>query len=78
MQIRYLTERIYERVWGYEAEGDSGVVKEHIRKNTLKSFILQLRANDYNIETVWGVGLQMESLKRSIIIIYRFVNSFCY
>ncbi len=25
-------ERIYEAVWGLDAEGDSGVIKEHIRK----------------------------------------------
>ncbi len=46
-------ERIYERVWGYEAEGDSGVVKEHIRK--IRSKLHKITGNDY-IETVWGVG----------------------
>ncbi len=46
-------ERIYERVWGYEAEGDSGVVKEHIRK--IRSKLHAITGNDY-IETVWGVG----------------------
>ena len=46
-------ERIYERVWGYDAEGDSGVVKEHIRK--IRSKLQQVTGNDY-IETVWGVG----------------------
>lgn len=46
-------ERIYERVWGYDAEGDSGVVKEHIRKIRLK--LQKFTGNDY-IETVWGVG----------------------
>ncbi|MFR8338592.1 MAG: helix-turn-helix domain-containing protein [Eisenbergiella massiliensis] len=25
-------ERIYERIWGYDAEGSSTVVAEHIRK----------------------------------------------
>ena len=46
-------ERIYERVWGYEAEGDSGVVKEHIRK--IRSKLHKITGNDY-IETVRGVG----------------------
>lgn len=46
-------ERIYERVWGYEDEGDSGVVKEHIRK--IRSKLHTITGNDY-IETVWGVG----------------------
>ena len=44
-------ERIYERVWGYEAEGDSGVVKEHIRK--IRSKLHTITGNDY-IETVWN------------------------
>lgn len=46
-------ERIYERVWGYEAEGDSGVVKEHIRK--IRAKLQKITGNDY-IATVWGVG----------------------
>lgn len=46
-------ETIYEKLWGYDGEGDSIVVKEHIRKirNKLSSY------TDKNyIETVWGVG----------------------
>lgn len=46
-------ERIYEAVWGYDAEGDSGVVKEHIRK--IRAKLRQTAGRDY-IETVWGVG----------------------
>lgn len=46
-------ETIYEKLWGFDSEGDSIVVKEHIRKirNKLSAF------TDKNyIETVWGVG----------------------
>ena len=46
-------ERIYETVWGLNASGDSGVVKEHIRKIRQK---LQSVAGEDYIETVWGVG----------------------
>ncbi len=46
-------DRIYEAVWGLEAEGDSGVIKEHIRKIRQK---LQDAAGKEYIETVWGVG----------------------
>ena len=46
-------ERIYEQVWGYDAEGDSSVVKEHIRK--IRAKFQKNTGNDY-IETVWGVG----------------------
>ena len=46
-------ETIYEKLWGYDGEGDSIVVKEHVRKirNKLSAY------TDKNyIETVWGVG----------------------
>lgn len=46
-------ERIYELIWGYDSEGDSSVVAEHIRRIRSK-----LTANDSKqyVETVWGVG----------------------
>lgn len=46
-------ESIYERVWGYDAEGNSDVIKEHIRKIRIK--LHEMTGKDY-IETVWGVG----------------------
>lgn len=46
-------ERIYEAVWGVDAEGDSNVVKEHIRK--IRSKLRAAAGRDY-IETIWGVG----------------------
>ncbi|MDE5589300.1 MAG: response regulator transcription factor [Acetatifactor sp.] len=46
-------ERMYEAVWGYDAEGDSSVVKEHIRK--IRAKFRDITEHDY-IETVWGVG----------------------
>lgn len=51
--IVFERETIYEKLWGYEGEGDSIVIKEHIRKirNKLSAY------TDKNyIETVWGVG----------------------
>ena len=46
-------ERIYELVWGYDSEGDSSVVAEHIRRirNKIASY-----TDMVFIETVWGVG----------------------
>lgn len=46
-------ERIYERVWGYDSEGESSVVPEHIRRirNELASY-----TQTHYIETVWGCG----------------------
>lgn len=46
-------EKIYEKVWGLSAVGDSSVVKEHIRKIRQK---LQAATGQDYIETVWGVG----------------------
>jgi len=44
---------IYEKLWGYDREGDSIVVKEHIRKIRNK---LSVYTDKNYIETVWGVG----------------------
>lgn len=46
-------ETIYEKLWGYDGNGDSVVIKEHIRKirNKLTNY-----TNKNYIETVWGVG----------------------
>ena len=46
-------ETIYERLWGYDGEGDSIVVKEHIRK--IRNKLANYTEKNY-IETVWGVG----------------------
>ena len=46
-------ETIYEKLWGYDGEGDSIVVKEHIRKIRNK---LSAHTDKNYIETIWGVG----------------------
>lgn len=46
-------ERIYERIWGYDAEGDSAVIAEHVRRIRAK---LSPGGQAYHIETVWGMG----------------------
>lgn len=46
-------EQLYERIWGLEAEGSSGVIKEYVRKIRHKLFAATGR---HRIETVWGVG----------------------
>ncbi len=46
-------ERIYERVCGYDAEGESRVVTEMIRRIRNK---LKERTDREYIETVWGMG----------------------
>ncbi|WP_217594250.1 response regulator transcription factor [Cohnella sp. GbtcB17] len=46
-------ERIFEKVWGIDDEGDSAVIVEHVRRirNKLKEHGCEDR-----VETVWGVG----------------------
>lgn len=44
-------ERIYEKLWGYNAKGNSSVVAEHIRRIRAK-----LSDKAFHIETVWGIG----------------------
>lgn len=46
-------ERIYEKIWGYDSEGDSGAVAEHIRRIRTK---IAAHTDRAYIETVWGCG----------------------
>ncbi|NLC69199.1 MAG: response regulator transcription factor [Clostridiaceae bacterium] len=46
-------ERVYERLWGNDAEGDSAVIAEHIKRIRAK---LKSAGTGEHIETVWGVG----------------------
>ena len=46
-------ERIYERIWGYDSEGDSSVVAEHIRRIRAKTAVY---TDKVYIETIWGCG----------------------
>ena len=46
-------ESIYEKIWGYDAEGDSSVVAEHIRRIRAK---LGRYGEEHHIATVWGMG----------------------
>lgn len=49
----FTKEEIYEKVWGYEKEGDSTIMTEHIRRIRQK---LAKESKESYIETVWGVG----------------------
>ncbi|MCR5016073.1 MAG: response regulator transcription factor [Ruminococcus sp.] len=46
-------ERIYEKIWGYDAEGDSSVVAEHVRRLRAK---LAKYGEESHLGTVWGMG----------------------
>jgi len=46
-------ERIYERVWGIDGDGNSDTVMEHVRKIRAK---LAVHTVHSYIDTVWGCG----------------------
>jgi len=46
-------EQIYETLWGLEADGNSNVIREHVRK--IRTKLLEITGAEM-IETVWGVG----------------------
>ncbi|AND80118.1 response regulator transcription factor [Streptococcus pantholopis] len=47
-------EHIYERIWGYDSDGDSYTVVEHIRK--IRKKIASVSPDVEYISTVWGIG----------------------
>ena len=46
-------ERIYESIWGFDSDGDSSVIAEHIRRIRAKFALAEMTPY---IATVWGVG----------------------
>lgn len=51
----FTKEKIYEQLWGYDKDGDSAIITEHIRRIRVK---LGKYISNPVIETVWGVGYQ--------------------
>ena len=51
-------EQIYEAVWGFDAQGDSNVVAEHMRK--IRSKFSEVSQVSY-ISTVWGIGYRWDA-----------------
>ncbi|MDP4093929.1 MAG: response regulator transcription factor [Bacillota bacterium] len=57
----FTKEQIYEKVWGYDAMGDSAGVAEHIKK--IRSKLNEIDKDTEYISTVWGVGYKWERIK---------------
>ena len=51
-------EDIYEKVWGYDAEGDSATVSEHIKK--IRAKFLKINKEFDSMQTVWGIGYKFK------------------
>lgn len=47
-------EQIYENIWGYDAEGDSSTIVEHIKN--IRSKLAAIDDSVEFIQTVWGIG----------------------
>lgn len=52
-------QQIYEKIWGYDADGDDSTVTEHIKKIRAK-FAVCCPDRSY-IHTVWGIGYKWEA-----------------
>ncbi|MCM1991588.1 response regulator transcription factor [Oceanirhabdus seepicola] len=55
-------ERIYESIWGYDAEGDSSTVSEHIKK--VRTKLAKVDPDVKYVDTVWGVGYRWNTQKK--------------
>ncbi len=51
-------ERIYELIWGYDGDGNSSIIVEHIRR--IRKKFMEYTGKCY-IETVWGIGYKWEN-----------------
>lgn len=56
--IVFKKERLFERIWGYDAIGDYTTVTVHIRK--IREKIETDPSNPQYIETIWGVGYRFK------------------
>lgn len=54
-------DQIYEKIWGYDAMGDSACVAEHVKK--IRSKLHEHDQETEYIATVWGVGYKWEKGK---------------
>ncbi|WP_262360925.1 response regulator transcription factor [Gorillibacterium timonense] len=52
-------EQIYEKVWGFEAEGDSATVTEHVKN--IRAKLVKCGSGVESIATVWGIGYKWQN-----------------
>jgi DNA-binding response OmpR family regulator len=53
-------EQIYEKIWGYDAEGDSSTVVEHVKK--IRAKMAAADPSTEYIATVWGIGYKWNKI----------------
>lgn len=54
----FTREQIYEKLWGWDAEGDDSTVTEHIKK--IRAKLAACIPDQTYIQTVWGLGYKWE------------------
>ncbi|BCJ94649.1 DNA-binding response regulator [Anaerocolumna cellulosilytica] len=54
-------EQIYEKIWGYDADGDSNTVVEHIKK--IRSKLHTADSETEYLSTVWGIGYKWNKIR---------------
>lgn len=59
--ITFSKEQIYEKVWGFDALGDSAGVAEHIKR--IRAKLSDADPGTEYIATVWGVGYKWERIR---------------
>lgn len=50
----FAREQIYERIWGWDAEGDAATVVEHVKR--IRAKLASIDEEGEYIQTVWGIG----------------------
>lgn len=53
-------EHIYEKVWGYDSDGDSATVVEHVKK--IRAKFAEVKPSVEYISTVWGIGYKWNKI----------------
>jgi two-component system, OmpR family, lantibiotic biosynthesis response regulator NisR/SpaR len=51
-------DQMYEKIWGYDAEGDANTVAEHVKN--IRAKIAEADRDATYISTVWGIGYKWE------------------
>lgn len=53
-------EQIYERIWGFDSEGDASTVVERVKK--IRAKLAAVTPNKEYISTVWGIGYKWNKI----------------
>jgi DNA-binding response OmpR family regulator len=52
-------EQMYEKLWGYDADGDASTITEHVKN--IRARLADADPDTHYIATVWGIGYRWEA-----------------